>query len=205
MVHALGTVTPIASVAIKARLETSIVGVTFRRRRRGQEGRSAVHPRQPADRGADRAGRRHARRAKRAARQAPSATSSATPIWSPRMPPPRSPISTTPRPRSMSLSAAIKAEQGAARKSEGAAQLLHHPRADRRPHQLPPMSRSAISCAPADTAPLATINQIAPIYVSFTVPQRILPGRAARAGRRDRDRRSRPFPANQAAARARSP
>jgi len=28
---------------------------------------------------------------------------------------------------------------------------------------------------PADTAPLATINQIAPVYVSFTVPQRSLP------------------------------
>ncbi len=28
---------------------------------------------------------------------------------------------------------------------------------------------------PADIAPLATINQIAPIYVSFTVPQRFLP------------------------------
>jgi multidrug efflux system membrane fusion protein len=27
----------------------------------------------------------------------------------------------------------------------------------------------------ADTAPLATINQTAPIYVSFTVPQRVLP------------------------------
>lgn len=29
---------------------------------------------------------------------------------------------------------------------------------------------------PADTAPLATINQIAPIYVSVGVPQRVLPG-----------------------------
>jgi multidrug efflux system membrane fusion protein len=28
---------------------------------------------------------------------------------------------------------------------------------------------------PADTAPLVTINQIAPVYVSFTVPQRLLP------------------------------
>lgn len=28
---------------------------------------------------------------------------------------------------------------------------------------------------PADTAPLATINQIAPIYVAFSVPQRLLP------------------------------
>ena len=28
---------------------------------------------------------------------------------------------------------------------------------------------------PADAAPLATINQIAPIYVTFTVPQRSLP------------------------------
>src|SRR5215216_395321 len=33
----------------------------------------------------------------------------------------------------------------------------------------------------ADTTPLATINQVAPIYVSFTVPQRVLPDvRAAR-------------------------
>ena len=29
---------------------------------------------------------------------------------------------------------------------------------------------------PADVAPLATINQIAPIYVTFGVPQRVLPG-----------------------------
>ena len=28
---------------------------------------------------------------------------------------------------------------------------------------------------PADTAPLATINQMAPVYVTFTVPQRTLP------------------------------
>lgn len=28
---------------------------------------------------------------------------------------------------------------------------------------------------PADTSPLVTINQIAPVYVSFTVPQRLLP------------------------------
>ncbi|MEZ5764773.1 MAG: HlyD family efflux transporter periplasmic adaptor subunit [Xanthobacteraceae bacterium] len=28
---------------------------------------------------------------------------------------------------------------------------------------------------PADVAPLATINQIAPIYVSIGVPQRVLP------------------------------
>ncbi len=28
---------------------------------------------------------------------------------------------------------------------------------------------------PADTAPMVTINQIAPVYVSFTVPQRLLP------------------------------
>jgi RND family efflux transporter MFP subunit len=35
----------------------------------------------------------------------------------------------------------------------------------------------------ADTAPLATINQVAPIYVSFTVPQRVLPDvRTAIAG-----------------------
>ena len=38
----------------------------------------------------------------------------------------------------------------------------------------------------ADIAPLATINQIAPIYVSFTVPQRNLPD--VRDGDRGRDR-----------------
>ena len=27
----------------------------------------------------------------------------------------------------------------------------------------------------ADTAPMATINQMAPVYVTFTVPQKILP------------------------------
>ncbi len=31
---------------------------------------------------------------------------------------------------------------------------------------------------PADVAPLATINQVAPIYVTFGVPQRVLAGSA---------------------------
>ena len=55
----------------------------------------------------------------------------------------------------------------------------------------------------ADLTPLATINQIAPIYVSFTVPQRSLPDvRAAIAAETASLRRS--FPAATRAKPARS-
>ncbi len=41
----------------------------------------------------------------------------------------------------------------------------------------------------ADTTPMATIIQIAPVYVSFTVPQKNLPAIRACDCRQDRDRR----------------
>ena len=53
--EALGTVTPIASVAIKARLETVITEVHFQDGAEVKAGRSAVHARRPADRGRDQA------------------------------------------------------------------------------------------------------------------------------------------------------
>ena len=67
--------------------------------------------------------------------QAPSATSSATPIWSPRTRP-RSSLSTTPRPRSTSIARDRRIRT--ARMLENLKvqlELLHHPRADLRPHQ----------------------------------------------------------------------
>ena len=67
-IEALGTVTPMASVAIKARVESEIVGVHFDRRRRGEAGRPPVHARQPRDRGADPPGRGGARPRQGAAR-----------------------------------------------------------------------------------------------------------------------------------------
>ena len=41
----------------------------------------------------------------------------------------------------------------------------------------------------ADTAPMATINQMAPVYVSFTVPQKVLPEIRQALAAEDRDRR----------------
>jgi multidrug efflux pump subunit AcrA (membrane-fusion protein) len=70
--------------------------------------------------------------------------------------------------------AARRFQQGHARRAEGTAQLLHHPCAD-----LGRISMASVKVGnivrQADTTPLATINQVAPIYVSFTVPQRNLP------------------------------
>ena len=132
--EALGTVTPIASVAIKPRIDSEITAVHFARRRARQAGRSAVHPRQP------RASRRRSRRpratsrATRRSSTAPSATSrrytdlvakSATPVVN----------LDNAKTQADTFRAAHQGRPGGARKSEGAAQLLHHPRADLRPHQ----------------------------------------------------------------------
>ena len=170
--NALGTVTPIASVAIKARVDTNIVGVHFRD---GQEVKKgdllftldgrAIRPRSRKPKAPSPATRPNS--------TAPSATSPAIPIWSPRARRRRS-ISTTRKTQADVYRAAIKADQGAARQSESPAQLLHHHRVDPGPHQRPAVKVGNF-VRQADTTPMATINQMAPVYVEFTVPQKNLP------------------------------
>ena len=60
-IEALGSVTPIASVAIKARIDSEIVGGALSRWRDGAGGRPLVHARQPRAAGTDQAGARVAR------------------------------------------------------------------------------------------------------------------------------------------------
>ena len=114
---------------------------------------------------------------------APSATSRATPIWSPRARPPPVNLDNA-KTQADIFRGAIKADQAALENLQGPAQLLHHPRADLRAASARPSSRSATSCGRPTPTPLATINQIAPVYVSFTVPQRSLPDLRDAHGRR---------------------
>ncbi len=106
----------------------------FRGRRPGQAGRSAVHARQPLDRGRDQARRRPSSPAPRRSSSRRRATSqrytelvakNATTL-----------VTLNNAQTQVNISRATRGfQQGDARKSEGAARLLHHPRADLRPHQ----------------------------------------------------------------------
>ena len=116
-----------------------------------------------------------------------SATCSATPIWSPGTPPPWS-RSTTPGPRSTSRAPSPSPTR---RRCENLKVQLGYCTI-----RAPISGRISMATVKvgnivrqADAAPLATINQIAPIYVSFTVPQRSLPD--VRAGACGRDRHGR--------------
>ena len=93
---------------------------------------------------------------------------------------------------------------GPAGKSQGAARLLHR-HARRSPAaSAPPTSRSAISCARPTPTPMATIIQMAPVYVSFTVPQKNLPDIRKAIAAEDRDGRGRRSRARTSAPRRRS-
>ena len=68
----------------------------------------------------------------------------------------------------------IKADQSALGQSEGP-EKLHHDPARRSPDgSARPTSKVGNFVRPADTAPLAVINQMAPVYVAFAIPQRVL-------------------------------
>lgn len=171
-VEALGTVTPIASVAIKSRLETTIVGVHFRDGAHVKQGdllftldsrqlealvaqaEGLVARDQAQLEQAERDVQRYTELVAKAATPQTNLDNAKTQV--------------------SALKAAIKAGQAAL---ENLKVQLSYTRI------AAPIS-GRVSAAnvkvgnfvrPADTAPLVTINQMAPVYVSFSVPQRLLP------------------------------
>lgn len=171
-VEALGTVTPIASVAIKARLETTITGVHFTdgahvkagdllftldaRQLEAQlaqaEGMLARDRAQLE--GAERDVRRYTELVERRATPTVNLDNART--------------------QADTFRAAIKADQAAVEnlRVQLSFTKIHAPISGR-------ISQAAVKVGnfvrPADTAPLATINQMVPVYVSFSVPQKLLP------------------------------
>ena len=134
-IEALGTVTPIASVAIKTPHRQRDHRNPFRRRRAREAGRPPDHARQPRDRGADPAGRGQRRARQGAARKAPSATSTATPNWSRRA---HTPITNLDNAKTQvrGLRSRPEGRRSACSKNlQCSAELCHDPRADLGPHQ----------------------------------------------------------------------
>ena len=172
-VELLGTVTPIASVAIKSRLETEIVGVHFNDGAMVKQGDllftldgraieaqirdleavlvSAKAQLEQNERDLERYTELVAKNA--ATQVTLNNTRTQVNVWR----------------------ATASSNVGQDRKSEGAAVLLHDPRADRRPRQHGCGEGRATSCGRPIVAPLATIIQTAPVYVAFALPQNNLP------------------------------
>lgn len=170
--EALGNVTPIASVAIKARLETVITGVHFAdgaRVKAGdllftldsrqieaqiQQAESALARDQAQLEQAERDVRRYAELIGRGATTQVSLDNAKT--------------------QADTFRAAIKGDQAALEnlKVQLSYCRIMAPIAGR-------ISAASVKVGnfvrPSDTASLATINQLSPIYVSFSVPQRFLP------------------------------
>jgi RND family efflux transporter MFP subunit len=171
-VEALGTVTPMASVAIKSRLETEIVGVHFSDGSRVKQGEllftldsrtieaqirqmEASIARDKAQlEGAERDLRRYTELVAKGATAITNLDNAKT--------------------QSAMFSAAMKVNEA----------LLDNLRVQLSYAAIrAPISGRVGTAAvkvgnfvrPADTAPLVTINQMAPLYVSFAVPQRVLP------------------------------
>lgn len=171
-VEAIGNVTPIASVAIKARLETTIVGVHFQDGARVKEGdllftldsrqleaqlaqAQGVLARDNAQlEQAERDVRRYTELVAKAATPQTNLDNARTSVDT--------------------AKAAIKADQAVVDNLN--VQLswcrITSPITGR-------LSAANVKIGnfvrPADTSPLVVINQMAPVYVSFTVPQRVLP------------------------------
>ena len=171
-VDALGTVTPIASVAIKSRLETTITGVHFddgARVNKGQvlftlDGR-AIEAQIAQTEGAIARDRAQLAGAERdVARYTDLVAKSATPTVN----------LDNAKTQAEVYKAAITADEGVLENLK--VQLSYCT-------IVAPIS-GRIGAAnvklgnfvrPADVAPMATLNQMAPVYVSFTVPQNVLP------------------------------
>jgi RND family efflux transporter MFP subunit len=170
-IHALGSVTPIASVAIKARLETNITEVHFADGAMVKQGDLlfTLDSRQIEAQIAqvegmlarDRAQLEGAERDVR--RYGDLVAKNATPVTN----------LDNARTQASIFAAAIKADEGQLQnlKVQLSYCTIRAPITGR-------ISAANVKVGnlvrPADTAPLATINQIAPIYVSFTVPQKDL-------------------------------
>jgi membrane fusion protein, multidrug efflux system len=170
--EALGNVTPLASVAIKARLETTIVGVHFRDGAKVKQGDLlfTLDSRQIAAQIAQAEGTLAKDRAQLAqaerdvARYTELVAKKATPQIN----------LDNAKTQVAVFNANIKADQS----------LLDNLNIQLGYCTIRAPIAGRISMAnvkvgnfvrPADTAPLATINQMAPVYVSFAVPQKVLP------------------------------
>jgi multidrug efflux system membrane fusion protein len=171
-IDALGTVTPIASVAIKARLETTIIGVHFKDGAHVNKGDllftldcRAIDAQLAQTEGTIARDRAQLDGAERdVARYASLAAKNATPQQ----------ILDTAKTQAAVYRAAIKADQG----------QLENLKVQRSYCTITAPISGRISAATvkvgnfvrqADTTPMATIIQMAPVYVTFTVPQKNLP------------------------------
>jgi RND family efflux transporter MFP subunit len=171
-IDALGIVTPIASVAIKSRLETAIVGVHFEDGAYVKEGdllftldgRALEAQIRQAEGivARDRAQLEGAERDVR--RYTELVAKNASPVTN----------LDTARTQAQTFAANLKADEAALDnlKVQLSYCTIRAPINGR-------ISAAAVKIGnfvrPSDTSPIATINQIAPIYVTFAVPQRSLP------------------------------
>ena len=169
---ALGNVTPIASVAIKARVDTTIVGVHFRDGAHIKKGDllftldcRAMEAQMAQTEGAIARDKAQLAGAERdVARYTNLVAKSATPVVN----------LDNAKTQSEVYRAAIKSDEG----------LLDNLKVQLSFCTITAQISGRISAASvkvgnfvrqADTTPMATINQMAPVYVSFTVPQKNLP------------------------------
>jgi multidrug efflux system membrane fusion protein len=170
--QALGNVTPIASVAIKARVDTAITAVHFRDGAEVKQGDPlftldgrAIEAQIAQTEGMVARDRAQLAGAERdVARYTDLVAKSATPVVN----------LDNAKTQSEVYRAAIKADEG----------VLENLKVQLSYCKVAAPITGRISAAnvkvgnfvrQADTTPMATINQMAPVYVSFTVPQKILP------------------------------
>ncbi len=171
-IESLGSVTPIASVAIKARVDTAIVGVHFRDGARVNKGDllftldcRAMEAQIAQTEGMVARDRAQLAGAERdVARYTDLVAKSATPVVN----------LDNAKTQSEVYRAAIKSDEG----------LLDNLKVQLSFCTITAPISGRIGTAAvkignfvrqADTAPMATINQLAPVYVTFTVPQKVLP------------------------------
>jgi multidrug efflux system membrane fusion protein len=171
-IESLGSVTPIASVAIKARVETTIMAVHFRDGAEVKKGDllftldgRAIEAQIAQTEGAILRDRAQLAGAERdVTRYSDLVAKSATPVIN----------LDNAQTQADVYRAAIKSDQG----------LLDNLKVQLSYCTITAPINGRISAAavkvgnfvrPADTAPMATINQMAPVYVTFTVPQKLLP------------------------------
>ena len=171
-VESLGSVTPIASVAIKARVDTTIMAVHFRDGAEVKKGDllftldgRAIEAQIAQTEGMVARDRAQLAGAERdVARYTDLVAKSATPVIN----------LDNAKTQADVYRAAIKSDEGLLEnlKVQLSYCTITAPIAGR-------ISAAAVKVGnfvrQADTAPMATINQMAPVYVSFTVPQKVLP------------------------------
>ena len=171
-IESLGSVTPIASVAIKARVDTAIMAVHFRDGAEVKKGDllftldgRAIEAQIAQTEGMVARDRAQLAGAERdVARYSDLVVKNATPVIN----------LDNAKTQADVYRAAIKSDQG----------LLDNLKVQLSYCTITAPINGRISAAAvkvgnfvrqADTAPMATINQMAPVYVSFTVPQKVLP------------------------------